>query len=100
MVKLGAELSRHRLRAGAFAGLVAAVAAGAACLAVVHPLAALLAVVPLGFLLHLLVTRGGDRLTVHRDGFTLRHRGAVRSFAWADVEPDDVRLGGDRRPRM
>jgi hypothetical protein len=100
MVDLGAELSRHRLRPGAFAGLAAAVAVGAACLAAVHPLAALLALVPLGFLLFLLVTRGGDRLTVHRDGFALRHRGAVRSFAWADVEPHDVRLGSDRRPRL
>jgi hypothetical protein len=100
MVDLGEELSRHRLRPVPFAGLLAATAVGAFCLAALRPAAAALALIPLGALVWLLVTRGRDRLTVHRDGFALRHRGKVRSCRWTDVHQADIRLGGDRRGRL
>jgi hypothetical protein len=99
-VDLGEELSRHRVRPGLIGLFVVACAVAAFCLAVVHPVGALLALGPLGWLGRELAIRGADRLTVHRKGFALRHRGRTRACRWQDIAATDVRLGWDRRPRL
>jgi hypothetical protein len=100
MGDLGDELSQHRLRLAPVAGRFAATVAGVCCLAALHPVAAALALVPLGLLVWMLVTRGRDRLTVYRDGFALRHRGKVRRCRWDDIDEVDIQPGDDRRGRI
>jgi hypothetical protein len=97
---LGEELSRHRLRLAPILGVLAATAVSAFCLATLHPVAAGLALIPLGFLVRHVVSRGRDVLTVHRGGFTLRHRGRLHRCHWDDIEGADIRLGDDRRGQL
>jgi hypothetical protein len=81
-------------------GLFAATVVGACYLAMLHPLAAALALIPLGLLVWMVVSRARDLLTVHRDGFAFRHRGRVRRCRWDDIDQTGIRLGRDRRGRI
>jgi hypothetical protein len=96
----GEELSRHRLRIAPLVAMFVATVVGAFCLALLHPVVAALALIPLGLLVWMVVRRAGDVLTVHRDGFTFRHRGKTQQCRWDDIDQADIRLGGDRRGRI
>jgi hypothetical protein len=100
MEDLGEERSRHRLRAAPIVWLFAATAVGGLCLAMLHPVAAAVALAPLGLLVWLLINRGRDRLTVYTDGFAFRHRGKVWRCRWDDVDRVEFQLGDDRRARI
>ncbi|MFD0745841.1 hypothetical protein ACFQ1L_31435 [Phytohabitans flavus] len=100
MAELGEELSRHRLRFGVLALLLAATAVGALCLSVIHNWVAAVALVPVGLVGWQVVTRGRDLLVVYRDGFTLRHWGKVSACRWGEIRSADVRMGMDRRLRL
>ncbi|GAA1869189.1 hypothetical protein [Asanoa iriomotensis] len=100
MGELGGELSRHRLRLGLLAALVAAAAVGVLCLALLSTWLFVVAVLPVGLVGWLVVTRGRDQLVVYRDGFTFRHAGRVRACRWGDIQSFDAQMGSDRRMRV
>lgn len=100
MAELGDELSRHRMRFGLFAVLMAAIAAGALCLAAAQPWLAAVMLAPFGLFGWMFAARWRDLLIVYRDGFTLRHRGKVSACRWGDIRSADVQMGSDRRLRL